>query len=332
MHVMAPPLTRRRFIGITAAAAGLSLLPCGWSGAAEANVVTWHGQALGAPATLLIHHHDRATAERLAERTAVEVARLERVFSLYRDDSALAELNRIGALAAPPSDLFDLLGLCATFRASTGGVFDPTVQPLWMLYARHFQAPGADPAGPAADRLRDTVAGVGFDKVEVSRNRIAFSRPDMALTLNGIAQGYITDSIVDLLRRGGIASSLVDMGEIRAIGARPDGAPWTVGVAGSPATPIAPDRLEIVDKAVASSSPDGFHFDAAGYFNHLLDPRTGLPSRRWRGVTVVASDAATADALSTAFSLMEAGPIADVKRLHGLARIRLTDAERTFTL
>ena len=49
-------------------------------------------------------------------------------------------------------------------------------------------------------------------------------------------------------------------------------------------------------------------------------------------MTVVASDAATADALSTAFSLMEAGPIADVKRLHGLARIRLTDAERTFTL
>ncbi len=117
---MTPGLNRRRFIAITASAAGLSLLPHGWSGAARAEAVTWHGQALGAPATLTIHHHDRAAAERLVERTVVEAARLERIFSLYRDDSALTELNRVGALAAPPSELVDLLGLCTPLGVDTG--------------------------------------------------------------------------------------------------------------------------------------------------------------------------------------------------------------------
>ena len=102
---MAASLNRRRFIGISAACAGLTLLPFGRAAMAEAHPVTWNGQALGAQATLVIHHYDRLAAERLVERAVAEVARLERIFSLYREDSALVELNRVGSLAAPPADL-----------------------------------------------------------------------------------------------------------------------------------------------------------------------------------------------------------------------------------
>ena len=330
---MAQALNRRRFIGISAAAAGLGLLPCGWTGAAEAHAVTWHGQALGAPATLVIHHHDRAAAERLVERTAAEAARLERIFSLYREDSAIAELNRVGALAAPPPELVDLLQLCGAVSASTAGAFDPTVQPLFMLYARHFSLPDPDPAGPAVGQIGEALGRVGFDAVAFGRDRIAFLRPGMSLTLNGIAQGYITDRIVDLLRAGGIESSLVDMGEIRALGARPDAAPWRVGLAGPAAgAALSPDTLEIVDKAVATSSPDGFRFDPAGRFGHLLDPRTGSSSARWRNVTVVAPDAATADALSTSFSLMDEGAIEKVTGALRGVRAHLFDGAASVSL
>jgi thiamine biosynthesis lipoprotein len=313
---MASSLNRRRFIGISAAAAGLSLLPIGHAGTAQVHAVTWHGKALGAPASLVIHHHDHAAARRLVEGAVVEVARLESVFSLYRRDSALAELNRIGTLAAPPADLVALLQASAEFWEASGGAFDPTVQPLWMLYAAHFSRPGADPAGPSAEQLREVIELVDLGNVSFNRDRIVLGKPGMGLTFNGIAQGYIADRIVDLLRNGGIEKSLVDMGEIRALGTRPDGHPWKVGVANTAdaARPI--EILEVADRAVATSSPDGFHFDRAGRFTHLLDPRTGHGARLYQNVTVIAREATTADALSTTFSLLEPG------RVHGIAADR----------
>lgn len=325
---MAAFLNRRRFIGITAASAGLSLLPFGSPAMAEAHPVSWSGQALGARATLIIHHHDRSAAERLVERAVAEVVRLERIFSLYREDSALVELNRIGALAAPPADLVRLLESSQEFWTLTGGAFDPTVQPLWMLYARHFSAAGADPAGPSGEQRREILDRIGFDNVKFSRDRVSFSRPGMALTFNGIAQGYITDRIVDLLREGGIASSLVDMGEIRTLGVKPDETPWKVALAASPLMgDEVSETLNIVDKAVATSSVEGFHFDEAGQFNHLLDPRSGAVAGRWKGVTVVAFDATAADALSTAFNLMEPTAITGVARARAGIQVLAMDGE-----
>src|SRR5688500_15093894 len=101
--------TRRRVIGITAAAAGLSLVPLGRAVRAEARLVTWRGSVMGAIAMLQVHHADRATAERIVRKAVSEVRRLERIFSLYRDDSALVALNREGVLLAPPQDLVLLL-------------------------------------------------------------------------------------------------------------------------------------------------------------------------------------------------------------------------------
>lgn len=323
---MSIPLTRRRFIGITAAAAGLDLLAFGGTAAAQARLVTWRGQVMGAAATLQIHHHDQALARRLIERSLVEMRRLEEVFSLYRDDSALAVLNRQGVLLAPPTELVALLAECRRYFELTGGGFDPTVQALWGLYRDHFSRPGADPAGPAAPALRAALARVGFDRVGFSADRIVLPRRGTALTLNGIAQGFATDRVVALLRRAGIESSLIDMGESRALGARPDGTPWRIGIA----DPDEPDRpattLEVVDRAVATSGAYGFRFDPAGRFNHLFDPRTGACAHLHRSVTVTMPTATAADALSTAFSLMAPERIGQALRALGEGRAGIVSA------
>lgn len=323
---MSPLLSRRRFIGVTAAAAGLGLVPFGNAPRAEAHLVTWQGQAMGAVATLQVHHHDRAAAERLVERALAEVRRLEAVFSLHRDDSALSTLNRQGFLIAPPAALVELLSECRRCWELTGGAFDPTVQALWILYRDHFSQPGADPQGPPETALQAALARVDFGQVAFDADRIVLPRRGMGLTLNGIAQGYATDRVVDILRAGGIASSLVDMGEPRAIGPRPSGEPWRVGLA----DPDHPERigetLDLVDQAVATSGGYGFRFEPSGRFNHLLDPRTGASAGLYRSVTVVLPSATAADALSTAFSLLPPGDIRKTIQRLGEGQVHLLTA------
>ncbi|WP_407159486.1 FAD:protein FMN transferase [Bradyrhizobium sp. STM 3557] len=129
-----------------------------------------------------------------------------------------------------------------------------------------------------------------------------------------------------LLRARGVAHSLVDMGETRAIGSRPDGRPWEVGVV----DPVVAGRTEavlpIVDRAVSTSGAYGFQFDAAGRFNHLSDPRTGACADRYRSVTTVSRNATAADALSTAFSLMQKQQIQSLLPQVDIERVHLVDA------
>jgi thiamine biosynthesis lipoprotein len=316
-------IARRRFISIAAAASGAALAGLRVA-RADVPVVEWRGRAMGASASIRISHESRAAAEELIRHSVREIQRLEGHFSLYRADSTLADLNRRGALASPPAEMLELLAASRRYALLTQGAFDPTVQPLWTLYRTHFERPGADPAGPGAAAVAAALDRVGIDKVRFGRDRIAFAQRGMALTFNGIAQGYITDRVVGLLRAAGIDHSLVDIGEPRALGTRPDGAPWRVGIA----DPHAPERsaeiLEVVDQAVATSGGYGFGFDAAGRFNHLFDPRNGGSPNRYASVTVIAPTATAADALSTACSALSEEDIRSILPMLGNVRVRLT--------
>jgi thiamine biosynthesis lipoprotein len=322
---MTRTISRRRFVRISAAAVGLSLLPSGRPARGGTAPIIWHGTMLGAVATMEIHHEDRIEAERLISVACAEVRRLERLFSLYLEDSALVELNRTGILVDPAVEMVDLLSTSQRYSELTGGLFDPTVQPLWDLFASHFSRADADPAGPPPTAIKEALARVGYRRLTISRDRIVMSR-GTTVTLNGIAQGYVTDKVVDLLRSQGIVHSLVDMGETRAIGSRPDGNPWEVGVADPDVVGRTETVLPIVDRAVSTSGAYGFQFDPEGRFNHLFDPRTGGCANRYRSVTTVSRNATDADALSTAFSLMPEERIRSLLPHVDIERVHLIDA------
>ena len=299
-------LTRRRFVSVMAAAVIAPLASSRGLGGHVVQTFDWEGIALGAHARLSLQHPDESAAKSAIAACLEEVARLETIFSLHRADSTLARLNACGHLDDAPVDLRLLLGETLMLAERSGGAFDPTIQPLWALYARHFSRPDADPLGPPKDALERAKALVGWHKVEIEGAAIRLRAPGMAVTLNGVAQGYISDRVGDLLRARGFENVLVNMGEQLALGPKWDGTAWRVGIA-DPANPeIALVELPLSRGAIATSGGYGYHFDPAGRFTHILEPRTGAPARQWASVTVVADRAATADALSTALSVVPA--------------------------
>lgn len=289
-------IRRRRLLTLTAAAAlapGMAALP-----ARAVPIHQWRGVALGADASITLAHPD---APRIVDEALAEIARLEAIFSLHQPDSALARLNAAGRLAAPPFELLECLGLCGRVHAATGGAFDPTVQPLWALHAEHHAGTPEGPPHPAA--VAAARARTGWRRVRIDPAEVRLD-PGMALTLNGIAQGYIADRVARLLRGMGLDRVLVNTGEFAALGGDPRGGPWQVGLRAGDA--LLPDRVPLDGGALASSAALGITFDAAGRAGHIIDPRSGDPAPgRWRLVTVTAPRAALADTLSTAFCLLD---------------------------
>ncbi|WP_386628628.1 FAD:protein FMN transferase [Sulfitobacter geojensis] len=277
--------TRRRFLTINAAALafpGKSL---------AAPVYTWQGIALGARATLRLSHPD---AKAISARVAAEITRLEDIFSLYRPNSSLMQLNRAGQLHLPPFELLECLSIAGSVHRASKGAFDPTIQPLWACYAEA----SAQGRLPEKDAITQARLKVGWEGVHISPAAIVLE-PEMALTLNGIAQGYIADRVAEMLMDECLTNVLIDTGEFRALGVHPDGRAW-------PVTLAAGGEVPLDTRALATSAPLGTTFDEYSQVGHIIDPRTGQPTQsHWQEISVSAASAAVADALSTAACLFE---------------------------
>ncbi|WP_187428096.1 hypothetical protein ROLI_002200 [Roseobacter fucihabitans] len=271
------PLSRRRFLRISAA---VPLCGLSRNALAAASTTSWRGQALGAQAQIIVAGLDPAEAAPVFAQVRDEIARLETILSLYRPHSELSRLNATGALMSPSADLLEVLSLSKSVWQASGGSFDPTIQPLWI--ARALGEPAPAPSGDFGDVVFSAKA--------------ARLKPGSALTLNGIAQGYITDRVAELLRRLGLQNVIVDAGEQRAWGSRPEGGAWRVGIADPSGTVVR--NLTLKDRALATSSSRGTVLtDGRG---HIIDARSGLSAQLWNTLSVTHETAALADALSTA--------------------------------
>ncbi|NOD76936.1 FAD:protein FMN transferase [Ruegeria sp. HKCCD4332] len=293
-------LTRRRFLFISAA--------CSLSGPALASDARWNGAALGAAASLRLVGLSDTDAAPIINAVESEMARLEEIFSLYRPDSQICKLNRYGTLSAPAPELLRVLGLCAALHQASEGAFDPSVQPLWSAMSTQ----------PPSENLDEVRQLIGWEKVFFDTSVVRLPVPGQsALTLNGIAQGAITDRIAALLRGFGLRDVLVNMGEVAALGTRSDGTPWNVGIA-------APDqrvlkRISLQNRAVATSSSLGSELGPG--LGHIITPNG--PARDNRTVSISAPDASLADGLSTALCAAPYRQANEIARQFPGARIEL---------
>jgi thiamine biosynthesis lipoprotein len=179
----------------------------------------------------------------------------------------------------------------------TGGAFDPTVQPLWALHAR---------GTPSEADVAAAKALVDWTKVEVGPRRIVLGRPGMAVTLNGIAQGFAADRVREVLRAHGVRHALADTGEFNGMGRRPDGDAWRVGIQHPRVADAWAALASLEDRFLATSGDYATPFSADFKSHHIFDPATGRSPEALSSVTILAPSGIEADALST--SVFVLGP------------------------
>lgn len=283
-------MKRRRFLFIAAAAV--------LAGAARAEVTTWQADMLGGTVRVDLRG-PRDLSKDVAHRIGTTIAEVEAAASLFKPGSALSRLNAAGHLDDPPRALLDLLHLSDHLHKATAGRFDPTVQPLWRALAE-------------GRETMDAKAAIGWNRVEIGPV-IRLSK-GQALTLNGIAQGYVADRVRTLLRKAGYGRALIEMGEFAAIGG-----PFTVAVEDPDLGEIAVRRL--AGNATATSSPSAMRI---GDSFHILGPSGERPC--WSTISVEADSAAIADGFSTAFCLMPPEEIrATLRKTRSIPRVTAVD-------
>ena len=294
-------VTRRRAIRIVAAATGLPLMIAAVRATAPAGqFFNWQGEVLGALSEMTLWHTDAAFAQRTILKVRGEIARYERIFSLYQADSEISRLNATGELAKPAPELRALVEESQRFGVLSDGAFDISVQPLWRLYEAHFWS-HANVVDDIAARAQDVARGlVDYRRIDVGSGRVAFARAGMGITLNSVAQGFITDAIADLLRNEGFTSAVVDLGEFRTLGRHPDGHAWRIGIRNALAAERPGQMIDLDDMALAVSGGYGTTFEPTGQFHHIFDPQTGASANKLADAAVIGPRATTANGLATA--------------------------------
>jgi thiamine biosynthesis lipoprotein len=235
-----------------------------------------------------------------AARAALDEAdRVEALLTVFRDTSEVAAVNREAAdrPVVVGDLLFALLERCRALHAATGGAFDPTSGPLtrcWGFLAREGRLPGAD-------EIAEARAAVGFDKVrlDAEARTVRFLAPGMSLNFGGIGKGLALDRMAAILRARGVPRALVSAGGSSAIAI--GGGSFMVDLR-SPRVEGVLGRLRLAEAALGTSGAGEQYFEVDGRrYGHVIDPRTGWPCAGVLSASVIAPEAALADAVSTAF-------------------------------
>jgi thiamine biosynthesis lipoprotein len=217
-------------------------------------------------------------AARLAALAEAEVRRIEHKYSRYRADSLLSQIN-----------------------AHSGGLFDITSGVLRRVW--NFKAARV----PETAAVQALLPLIGMDGVIRDGNKVWLRTPGMELDFGGFGKEYAADCAAQVLASAGVRHGYVNLaGDMRVLGPRPDGTPWSIGIR----HPRDKERLlasiPVSSGALATSGDYERCFEQDGQrYCHILNPRTGRPARTWQSVSVLAPSALIAGAFTTIAMLLE---------------------------
>jgi FAD:protein FMN transferase len=246
--------------------------------------------AMGSTYSLVLYGEDRARLETASEDAFEEVRRLDRLLSNYRPESEWSQVNRYAAErpVKVSVELFQLLSACLEYSRQSEGAFDISVGPLMKVWG-FYKGTGHL---PQRAEVLEGLKKVGYRNIllDASNKTVRFAKKGVELDPGGIGKGYAVDRMVDILRRDGIGSALVSASgsSIYALGAPPGESGWKVRIRDPKDEAKTVTEVTLKNESMSTSgSYEKFFWADGKIYSHIMDPRTGYPSRGMLSASVI---------------------------------------------
>ena len=232
------------------------------------------------------------------EEAQARILKLEKEWSVTDESSQIYQANHSGGSPVTLSDdTRDVVSFALEMAEKTGGALEPTIYPV--LEAWGFTTD--ENRIPAPDEIQTLLEHVGYEQVSLSGNELTLPE-GVELDLGAVGKGYAGDAAAEVIKEQGVTSALLDLGgNIQAVGKRPDGTDWRIGIR----NPFGDGQMGMLlasDCAVVTSGSYERYFvgEDGKEYTHIIDPETGYPvDNGLVSVSIIAEEGKVADALST---------------------------------
>ena len=259
-------------------------------------------------------------AQKGVARCFEDMQALAAVFDRHQANGLLAQLNKQGNLSEIPPVMNKVLMLSGAVHQLSNGAFDITVAPVLDAYTRAYKKGGL----PTTKEINEALASMG--SLRRQGKGLSLTAEGAALTLDGVAKGFIADQGIETLNKVGIKHALINAGgDVAVMGERSPGQPWRVAISDPDQPQKAKMVVNMTKGAIATSGNYEVFFDQERLYHHIINPDTGRSPRTDVSTSVKAGSAAVADAFSTAcFVLTPKQAMALIKSRPGLEAMILT--------
>jgi thiamine biosynthesis lipoprotein len=274
-------------------------------------------------------------ANQQIDAAVTEIKRIEDLLSTFKETSETNLINRNAGIqpVKVSEETFNLIARSLRISQITQGAFDISYGSIDQRLWNFDQTMTSLPDRQTAKRM---VRLINYRNIELDyANQTVFLKEQgMRIGFGGIGKGYAAEMAKVLLKKNGVESGIVNAsGDLAVWGKQPDGKPWTIGIvhpdfAGQPFS-----YMEIADGAVATSGNyEKFVLIAGKKYSHTIDPKTGLPVRGIKSVTIISPNAELCDALATPVTILGTTLGIDlVNQLNGVECVIIDDDNRLFT-
>lgn len=260
-----------------------------------------------------------ADAARAAYERLIYLNKLYDIYNEYDDAVSLMEVNRRAAIAPVEvsAETMALLKFAKEAYALTGGRVNAAMGSVLSIWHDYREAGLADEANaklPPMELLKQAVEHTDINSIvlDEAKGTVFFTDSMVRLDVGAIAKGFagqlVTDGLNARIEAGEISAALLSLGgNICAAGAKPNGDEWLIAVQ-SPRGEGNAATVSIASGYVITSGDYQRYYTVNGIrYNHIIDPDTLMSADKHASVTVISSDGALADALSTALFIMDTG-------------------------
>ncbi len=278
---------------------------------------------------------DQVWANDMIDAAVDEIRRIEKLLTTFNDSSETNQINRAAGIAPVQvsEETFRLIQRSKRISDITQGAFDITYgsvdKSLWNFDANMTSLPEARTA-------RRMVRLINYRNILLDEENmtVMLAEKGMRVGFGGIGKGYAAEKAKQLLRERGVESGIVNAsGDLTTWGTQPNGQPWTIGIVNPNFKEHVFSYMNVTDMAVATSGNyEKFVMINGVKYSHTINPRTGLPIRGIKSVTIISPNAEIADAMATPVAIMGIRPGLDmINQIKNIEAIVIDDNDIIYT-